>query len=335
MIYVKPSFYDKFRCIASRCKDNCCIGWEIDVDDVSYEKYCGVDGDFGQMLRDRIYLSPEGDRCFRLGDNDRCPFLNKENLCDIIINCGEEYLCDICREHPRFYEWFPGVTECGLGLSCEEMCRILLSDEKPLELIEQNDGEEIVLDTSDDVAESDTYIFLSSLREHFFDVLKTCDAFEDKLANILSRTERFAGEEIHIRDYRDSIALYMKTEPIDENWSLYIKSLNDNLDGILSVEDEFNTKIDGDKLYSKILAYIIYRHFLKSVFDGGIVERVCFCVESVRFIKLCDMKSYYEKGTLTMADRIENLKNWSKQVEYSEENTGLLIYGDKSNPNLF
>jgi lysine-N-methylase len=120
----------------------------------------------------------------------------------------------------------------------------------------------------------------------------------------------------------------MKTEPIDENWSLYIKSLNDNLDGILSVEDEFNTKIDGDKLYSKILAYIIYRHFLKSVFDGAIAERVCFCVESVRFIKLCDMKSYYEKGTLTIEDRIENLKNWSKQVEYSEENMDLLIYGE-------
>ena len=81
--------------------------------------------------------------------------------------------------------------------------------------------------------------------------------------------------------------------------------------------------------YSKILAYIIYRHFSKAVFDKSIKERICFAVESVRFIYLCDMKTYFENGELTIKDRIENLKNWSKQVEYSEENTDLLIYGEE------
>ncbi len=329
MIYIKPSFYDRFKCIASRCKDNCCIGWEVDVDDSAYEKYCNVTGDFGKKLKDKIVVSAEGDRCFCLGDNDRCPFLNKDNLCDIIINCGEDYLCDICREHPRFYEWFPGVTECGLGLSCEEVCRIILSDDNPVELVEYNDGEEIVLDSEDDVAESDTYIFLSSLREFFYDTLKTDLSLDDKLAGILSRTERFTKEAIKLRDYRKSIELYMKTEPIDENWTRYINKLNNNLEEILAVEDEFNKNVGGDMLYSKILAYIIFRHFSKAVFDGSITERVCFSVESIRFIRLCDMKTYREKGSLTKEDRIENLKNWSKQVEYSGENTDLLIYGEE------
>jgi lysine-N-methylase len=329
MIYVKPSFYDKFRCIASQCKDNCCIGWEVDVDDVSYEKYRSVSGDFGQLLMDKIDVSPEGDRCFRLGEHDRCPFLNKDNLCDIFINCGEEYLCDICREHPRFYEWFPGVTECGLGLSCEEVCRILLSDDEMLKLTEYNDGEEIILDTPDDLAESDTYIFLSSLREHFFDILRNDDTLEDKLAKILSLTERFVNDDIKLRDYKESIALYMKTEPIDDKWTQYINDMNDILPEILLREKDFQQQAGGDKLYSKILAYIIYRHFLKSVFDGGIAERVCFCVESIRFIRLCDMKTFCKNGCLAIEDRVENLKNWSKQVEYSEENTDLLIYGEE------
>lgn len=329
MIYIKPSFYDEFKCIASRCKDNCCIGWEVDVDEDSYNKYCSVKGDFGEKLKEKITTSPDGDRCFSLGEHERCPFLNKDNLCDIIINCGEDYLCDICREHPRFYEWFPGVTECGLGLSCEEVCRILLCDEKPLEFVEFNDGEEIILDSADDIAESDSYIFLSSLREIFYDTLKKNVSFDEKLADILSRTEKFTSEDIKIRNYANSVNEYKKTEPIDDNWTLYINDLCKNLDSILSVEDEFNTKIGGDMLYSKILAYIIFRHFSKSVFDGSVSERVCFCVESVRFIKLCDMKSYYKKGALTMEDRIENLKNWSKQVEYSDDNTDLLIYGEE------
>lgn len=329
MIYIKPSFYDKFKCIASRCKDNCCIGWEVDVDEASYEKYCSVKGDFGKKLRDKIVLSPEGDKCFKLGDRDRCPFLNDDNLCDIIINCGEDFLCDICREHPRFYEWFPGVTECGLGLSCEEVCRILLSDESPVEYVEYNDGEEIILDTEEDVAESDGYVYLSALREVFYDILKSDATLDEKLARILSRTEKFTSKDIKIKNYRNSVNAYMKTEPIDEKWTEFINDLSANLEDIVSNEENFNEKIGGDALYSKILSYIIFRHFSKAVFDRSVAERVCFSVESVRFIKLCDMKTFCEKGCLTTEDRIENLKNWSKQVEYSDENTDLLIYGEE------
>ena len=28
-----PSYYKKFKCIADKCHHNCCIGWEIDIDD--------------------------------------------------------------------------------------------------------------------------------------------------------------------------------------------------------------------------------------------------------------------------------------------------------------
>jgi hypothetical protein len=59
-----------------------------------------------------------------------------------------------------------------------------------------------------------------------------------------------------------------------------------------------------------------------------VLSRVCFCLEAIRFIELCDMKTYCNKGSLTLEDRIQNLKNWSKQVEYSEENTELLTFGE-------
>ena len=28
----RPAYYKAFRCIGSDCTENCCIGWEIDVD---------------------------------------------------------------------------------------------------------------------------------------------------------------------------------------------------------------------------------------------------------------------------------------------------------------
>lgn len=329
MIYIKPSFYDDFKCIASKCTDNCCIGWEIDIDEVSFDKYNKLQGALGDEIRSKITVSEDGSKCFELSENDRCPFLNDSNLCRIIINCGEDAICDICKNHPRFYEWFPGVTECGLGLSCEEVCRALLQDEKPFSLIEENDGEEIVLDNEDDVIESDTYIFLSAFRERLLDILFSNETdFEEKLVRILSLTGNFCNEQIKIRNFNNLVEAYKETEPIDEQWSVFIDGLDDNLQDILKIEDDFKKSTNGDMLYSKILAYIIYRHFIKAVFDESVKERVCFSVEGVRFIYLCDMKTFFEKGDLTLNDRIENLKNWSKQIEYSEENTDYLIYGD-------
>ena len=330
MFTVKPDFYDSFKCIADKCTDSCCIGWEIDVDETALEKYNKISTAFGAEIRSAIIKSEDDSNCFALAENECCPFLNKNNLCEIIINCGEDFLCDICREHPRFYEWFPGVTECGLGLCCEEVCRILLENEEPFSMVEESDGEEIILETEEEIAESDFYIFLSAFREKIFEILFENEvSFEEKLVRILSETERFCHDKIKIRNYKNSLELYKKTEPIDEKWTEYINSLSGNYGKILEIEKEFQEKTKGDMLYSKILAYIIYRHFIKAVFDESIKERICFAVESVRFIYLCDMKTYFEKGELTLKDRIENLKNWSKQVEYSEENTELLIYGEE------
>ncbi len=330
MFTVKPDFYDDFKCIAGDCTDSCCIGWEIDVDETALEKYNKISTAFGEKIRSQIIKSEDDSNCFALAEDERCPFLNKNNLCEIIINCGEDFLCDICREHPRFYEWFPGVTECGLGLCCEEVCRILLENEEPFSMVEESDGEEIILETEEEIAESDFYIFLSAFREKIFEILfKNEVSFEEKLVRILSETERFCHDKIKIRNYKNSLELYKKTEPIDEKWTEYINSLSENYENILETEKEFQEKTKGDMLYSKILSYIIYRHFTKAVFDNSIKERICFAVESVRFICLCDMKTYSEKGELTLKDKIENLKNWSKQVEYSEENTELLIYGEE------
>lgn len=43
MILRVPEYYDEFSCIASRCKDSCCAGWEIDIDEESYEYYRNVE----------------------------------------------------------------------------------------------------------------------------------------------------------------------------------------------------------------------------------------------------------------------------------------------------
>lgn len=331
MIFIKPWFYDDFRCISSSCTDNCCIGWEIDVDDEALEKYENITGEFGERLKNNLQKASDGSTCFKLCQGERCAFLNDNNLCDIIINCGEEALCDICREHPRFYEWFPGVTECGLGLCCEEVCRFLVEAQQSFQLVEHNDGEKLSLEDKDDVVLSDRYIFISAFREVLFDVLSSDSmSLEEKLVKILSKTENFTGKKIKLNKDEALLGLYLKTEPIDEAWTEYINALAEQLDDVKCYAGKIFTQ-QSDKVYSRLLSYILYRHLIKAVYDDCILERVVFCIESLRFIMLCDGKSILEKGELTAADRIENIKRWSKQIEYSEENTELLIFGDEIN----
>ena len=50
MLIRTPDYYDKFKCIAGECKDTCCAGWQVDVDDASYEYYKTITGDFGDRL---------------------------------------------------------------------------------------------------------------------------------------------------------------------------------------------------------------------------------------------------------------------------------------------
>ena len=47
-----PDYYSKFRCTAERCEHNCCIGWEIDIDEDSLSGYRQVKGEMGERLRD-------------------------------------------------------------------------------------------------------------------------------------------------------------------------------------------------------------------------------------------------------------------------------------------
>ena len=109
-----PHFYPNFACIASRCSDSCCIGWEIDIDPdtADYYRSCITDGDpFSPQLSQKICW--ESPAHFLLKEDDRCPFLNQDNLCEIYIHLGEQALCEICDQHPRFHEWFGFSDRCG------------------------------------------------------------------------------------------------------------------------------------------------------------------------------------------------------------------------------
>lgn len=131
MIFEYPDYYEKFHCIGGKCKDSCCAGWEVDIDDDSARMYQNVPLPIGEKLREKLKLVDGGYR-FQLCRDKRCPFLNKDNLCDIIIALGEGGLSVTCTEYPRYTCETPDYHETDLTLSCPEAARIFFSTEEPI-----------------------------------------------------------------------------------------------------------------------------------------------------------------------------------------------------------
>jgi len=159
-----PSFYNDFKCKTSACSRTCCAGWEIDIDDESLSKYKALEGSLGDELRSKIDES--GDTpCFRLVEDDRCPFLTKDNLCKLILETGsEDILCQICTDHPRFRNFWTDRIEVGLGLACEEAARLVLSQKESLSLI-------VIEDDGDDIELPEDEEYLMDVRNNLWDAI--------------------------------------------------------------------------------------------------------------------------------------------------------------------
>ena len=54
MIWCEPSYMKQFHCIADKCSDTCCAGWEIVLDEDAIERYEQTEGSFGKRLLQEI-----------------------------------------------------------------------------------------------------------------------------------------------------------------------------------------------------------------------------------------------------------------------------------------
>lgn len=347
MKYHKPSFFDQFKCIGSACTDTCCAGWEIEVDETTAQGYLAEKGAFGDRLRREIGSEP-GEYFFKL-KNNRCPFLNKENLCDIFINLGEDRLCDICREHPRFYNWFGDYTEVGLGLCCEEAERLLFSNSKPLTFVEEvhTDASDLLDDESEECEQ------MLEERKAIFSIL------QNRKKNIGARLKRLLlqlpyademllltvpilewddPESIPKLDYNakpstntlKSSALFLirffgGMESLDETWPSMMKELEQNIDSLIDVDKaaEFLQFMKGENRlyeYEHIAVYLVYRYYPEILFDGQIEAKILFAAASICLLFLMDLQCFQENGVYTQQDRIELVRRFSKEIEYCPEN---------------
>ena len=139
MLYTIPDYYHEFTCVAGKCEDTCCAGWQIVADEASLENYKNETDTFAERLKESVNWE-EG--TFKQDKERRCAFLNQSNLCDMYTALGEESLCRTCKLYPRHIEEFEDVREVTLSVSCPEVARILMNKKEPVHFLTYETDEE-------------------------------------------------------------------------------------------------------------------------------------------------------------------------------------------------
>lgn len=131
MKILKPFYYDHFQCIANKCIDSCCKGWRVDIDKKSYKKYKKVKGEFSKKINESIVRNRSANTDLQYGkmklNNNRCKMLNEDNLCDLYVTLGENYLCNTCKMYPREINKYEEIYERNLSMSCPEVARYIIN----------------------------------------------------------------------------------------------------------------------------------------------------------------------------------------------------------------
>ena len=373
-----PDFYDSFHCIGGKCPDNCCIGWELDIDDDTYEYYRSVKGPFGERLRANMSGAEKSSESesvsFRLQVDGRCPFLNAENLCDICLELGPDALCRICTDYPRYsFEWGDAI-EKSLTLSCPEAGRLLFLNDIPVRFKEiplNDSGLDAYM--TDAKYEEMSYTPMTDEDKSASKIMTTDDSApkeNDNTENDVTFIEEYDEEDPeqvkkieHIRtecirilqdrtlSIADRITKYLQvcdtpdfspspesrleilsgTEILNARWSTILHALEafisdketyrKALESYLSSEDYRRYAYT----YEHLLVYYTFRYFPRAAYDYNLPEKARFAVFCTLVIRDLDAMRYAERGEFTFADRIDTVKDFSKQVEHSDYNIDYLM----------
>ncbi|MBO5422147.1 MAG: flagellin lysine-N-methylase [Clostridia bacterium] len=321
MIIIKtfvPTYFDKFRCIADKCPDTCCAGWEADLDGEIIEKYKTIDGELGERIKQSLAKDEADCDIFALCENGRCPFLNSCNLCDIQATHGEEFLSNTCSLFPRFFEDFGKIREMGLGFGCPEAARIMLEDDEPFSLCFYEE----CVDEVEDIDE-DFLSVLIELRAEIFTVLEDGDlSFRNKIKSIFKLVtalqeeidaEAYNGTRSEFKGFDECIEILEKMEYIRPERKDFVSSLK-------------NEKLSKNALnlyrsdFEKLMKYYFFRYFLACGYDYDVVTPVKYGV----FACIVISRIYAHFGNPDFEKRVKIMYSYSKEVEYSDVNMDLL-----------
>lgn len=332
-----PFYFKKFVCIADKCPDTCCAGWEIVVDGESLERYSALKTDYGNKINSLISTDADGDKIFA-PINGRCPFLMRNGLCEMYTELGHDALCLTCRKFPRHTISFGARSEIGLSLSCPEAARLIFESSEPI-AFETEETNEMIIPCDFD---AELYFILLQIRKKAIDILQNRKfSVEERLCSFLDFSQAVSAA---IRKYDYSLA----KEIIDTDFPPILckfssakskRALNKYISDFSSLEmldtdwkNSLLSALNGNKKvfspeweFEHLAVYFVFRYFTEAVFDRDLLTKAKFTAVSLIIIRNMQNES------LKKSDRIKVMQKFSKEVEHSANNMDFLKSAMKKN----
>ncbi len=314
---IYPSYFEKFKCIADKCPDSCCKGWDVVVDDETNEYYQSVDGKFGEKLKKLTKIDCDGDRIF-VSQSGRCPFWNENELCDIYINLGKSHLCKTCREFPRLTQDYTVFTEHLLSFACPEATRLILGTDNAYDDFKIYD-----LDFSQCDYNAELMRFLLGARDKLKDIFTDKSLPFSGRLNVAVQFCENVQSAIDEFDYSADVAIdrNCKEDIIHKKSLSYVFEMHKEFDImtdewreiLCKASEHADEKIPEryDDLFEHMALYYIYRYFLTAVDSMNVL--------STANRILC---AYVVIGSALLTGEYETEKLfclYSKEVEHSTE----------------
>ena len=289
------NYYKDFKCTASKCRHTCCAGWRITIDHETLGRYSSLESPYRDALMNGIDLKRS---VFRTDRSGRCAFLTEEGLCDIITSLGEDSLCQVCRDHPRFRSYYDDRVEMGLGFTCEEAARLILTYPDPIiPILTTDDGEE----TEPDFVQRTVLDFRHKALELIRDRSIPIDV---RIARLLTLSDA----DIPTHEHRHITRAFLRMERLDKSWSQRLRAtrhtpLLTHTDGSLSVPCE------------QFLVNSIYRHL-----DGTLDPTTARAHTVATVISWWLVNTLSHHGTPDISTLIDTVRAYSSEIEYSDAN---------------
>lgn len=131
---IRPSYYDKFTCIADRCPITCCQEWKIGVDadtNRKWKKLLPPENVEPQRKNLSAYTTKkDGERVIGLTEDHKCPFLSGKKLCKLVVAYGDQVLSKTCTDFPREVHVFEQHEEENLMPCCPAVIDLLWESDR-------------------------------------------------------------------------------------------------------------------------------------------------------------------------------------------------------------
>jgi len=310
MVIRQPEYYGAFRCLAGDCPDSCCKEWAVAVDEETLVKYRVIPGALGEAVRGT--LREEDGETVLFSQGGQCPLQQRDGLCRIHRELGEEALCQVCREYPRLRHDYGTFLELGLELSCPQAARLILSDPGTVLTREAPGGD------TPDYDGQDMTLLLSSREQALALLAEKGRTPGEALALLLHY-----GAQVQLALDGEASLFFSPEDALEEGRNRAepgsIREIQRFFLGLELLTRRWTEKLETVKvrpLPEKVLPlarYFVNRYWLQAVSDLDLYGRVKFAVASCLLIASLE------------GDFTENAQLFSKEIENDPDNLDTLL----------